>query len=80
MAIGTHPSPGPDAVVPGSDGAGIVKEVGEGLTQWKFGDRVFANFTQHHIAGRLTYELGLTQYGGEQQGILSEFLFFPRLV
>ncbi|KAM0199687.1 hypothetical protein ACHAQD_012260 [Fusarium lateritium] len=78
LAIGTYPFPGPDAVVPGSDGAGIVEEVGEGVTEWKIGDRVLANFTQDHIAGRLTREVGLTQLGGEQQGLLGEFFIFPK--
>ena len=32
---------------------GIVEEVGEGVTEWKVGDRVLANFTQDHIAGKL---------------------------
>jgi hypothetical protein len=50
MAIGTHSSLGPDAVVPGSDGAGgfsfpsevsyyiytgILQENREGVTKWK---------------------------------------------
>ncbi|KAM0230902.1 hypothetical protein ACHAPO_008958 [Fusarium lateritium] len=78
VAIGTYPFPGPDAVVPGSDGAGIVEEVGEGVTEWKVGDRVLANFTQDHIAGRLTRDIGLTQLGGEQQGLLGEFFIFPK--
>ncbi|RMJ14436.1 hypothetical protein CDV36_005871 [Fusarium kuroshium] len=78
LAIGTYPFPGPDAVVPGSDGAGIVEEVGEGVTGWKVGDRVLANFTQDHIAGRLTREIGLTQLGGEIQGLLGEYFIFPQ--
>ncbi|KAM0439591.1 hypothetical protein ACHAPT_000683 [Fusarium lateritium] len=78
LAIGTYPFPGPDAVVPGSDGAGIVEEVGEGVSEWKAGDRVLANFTQDHIAGRLTREIGLTQLGGEIQGLLGEYFIFPQ--
>ncbi|KAH6962692.1 hypothetical protein DER45DRAFT_640365 [Fusarium avenaceum] len=78
VAIGTYPFPGPDAVVPGSDGAGIVEETGEGVTEWKVGDRVLANFTQDHIAGRLTRDIGLTQLGGEQQGLLGELFIFPK--
>ncbi|TEA12348.1 Zinc-type alcohol dehydrogenase-like protein [Colletotrichum sidae] len=78
LAIGTYPFPGPDAVVPGSDGAGIVEEVGQGVTEWKVGDRVLANFTQEHIAGRLSYEMGLSQLGGESQGLLGEYFIFPR--
>ncbi|RKL14565.1 hypothetical protein BFJ70_g15724 [Fusarium oxysporum] len=78
VAIGTYPFPGPDALVPGSDGAGVIEEIGEGVTEWKVGDRVLANFTQDHIARRLTREVGLTQLGGEQQGLLGEFFIFPK--
>ncbi|KAL5615978.1 hypothetical protein FOBRF1_004726 [Fusarium oxysporum] len=78
VAIGTYPFPGPDALVPGSDGAGIVEAVGEGVTEWKEGDRVVANFTQEHIAGRLTRDVGLTQLGGEAQGLLGEYFIFPK--
>ncbi|PWY95727.1 hypothetical protein BO94DRAFT_541832 [Aspergillus sclerotioniger CBS 115572] len=78
LAIGTYPFPGPDALVPGSDGAGIVEKVGEGVTEWKAGDRVLANFTQDHIAGRLTPQTLLTQLGGEIQGLLGEYFIFPK--
>ncbi|KAF5563842.1 alcohol dehydrogenase [Fusarium napiforme] len=78
VAIGTYPFPGPDALVPGSDGAGIVEAVGDGVTEWKVGDRVVANFTQEHIAGRLTRDVGLTQLGGEAQGLLGEYFIFPK--
>ncbi|KAL5356713.1 hypothetical protein BJX96DRAFT_187419 [Aspergillus floccosus] len=78
IAKGTYPFPGPDALVPGSDGAGIVEEVGEGVTAWQVGDRVLANFTQGHIAGRLTPQTLLTQLGGESQGLLGEYFIFPQ--
>ncbi|CAG7557854.1 unnamed protein product [Fusarium equiseti] len=79
VTIGTYPFPEPDAVIPGSDGgAGAVKEIGKGVTEWKVDDRVLANFTQDHIAGRLTRKIGLTQLGGEQQGLLGEFFKFPK--
>jgi NADPH:quinone reductase-like Zn-dependent oxidoreductase len=55
-----------------------VEEVGEGVTEWKIGDRVLTNFTQDHIAGRLTPQTLLTQLGGESQGLLGEYFIFPR--
>ncbi|RAK97869.1 zinc-dependent alcohol dehydrogenase family protein [Aspergillus ibericus CBS 121593] len=79
IALGTYPFPGPDALVPGSDGAGIVEVVGEGVTEWKVGDRVLANFTQDHIAGRLNKQSLLSQLGGEIQGLLGEYFIFPKL-
>ncbi|KAF5690186.1 putative alcohol dehydrogenase [Fusarium denticulatum] len=78
VSIGTYPFPGPDALVPGSDGAGVVEALGEGVTEWKVGDRVVTNFTQEHIAGRLTRDVGLTQLGGEAQGLLGEYFIFPK--
>lgn len=47
-------------------------------TGWKVGDRVLADFTQDHIAGRLTRGIGLTQLGGEIQGLLGEYFIFPQ--
>ncbi|OQD99132.1 hypothetical protein PENSOL_c007G10653 [Penicillium solitum] len=78
IAMGTYHFPGPDALVPGSDGAGIVEEVGDGVTEWKVGDRVLANFTQDHIAGRLNAQTLLSQLGGEIQGLLGEYFIFPK--
>ncbi|PKX95165.1 zinc-dependent alcohol dehydrogenase family protein [Aspergillus novofumigatus IBT 16806] len=78
IAMGTYPFPGPDALVPGSDGAGVVEAVGEGVAEWKPGDRVLANFTQDHLAGRLDMRTLLTQLGGETQGLLGEYFIFPK--
>jgi hypothetical protein len=41
-------------------------------------DRVVAKFTQEHIAGRLIRDVGLTQLGGEAQGLLGEYSIFPK--
>ncbi|MCP3097927.1 NAD(P)-dependent alcohol dehydrogenase [Myxococcus sp. K15C18031901] len=40
--------------VPTSDGAGEVIEVGPGVTRWKVGDRVMANFLPHWVDGELS--------------------------
>lgn len=58
---------------------GVVEEVGEGVTEWKVGDRVLANFTQDHIAGKLNKQSLLSQLGGEIQGLLGEYFIFPKL-
>lgn len=60
-----------------NDELGVVEAVGEGVTEWKVGDRVLANFTQGHTAGRLTYNISLTQLGGEAQGLLGEYAVLP---
>lgn len=48
------------------------------MAEWKPGDRVVANFTQDHLAGRLTPQTLLTQLGGEIQGLLGEYFIFPK--
>ncbi|PLB54154.1 GroES-like protein [Aspergillus steynii IBT 23096] len=78
LALGTYPFPGPDSLVPGSDGAGVIEAIGEGVTEWHIGDRVLANFTQDHIAGRLDQRTLLTQLGGEIHGLLGEYFIFPK--
>lgn len=40
---------------------------------------MLANFTQEHIAGRLTREMSHSQLGGESQGLLGEYFIFPKL-
>ncbi|PYH80484.1 GroES-like protein [Aspergillus uvarum CBS 121591] len=72
IAKGTYPSPDPMLL-------GITDEIGEGVTEWKVGDRVLANFTQGHLAGRLTKAGLLSQLGGEIQGLLGEYFMFPTL-
>lgn len=48
------------------------------MTEWKVGDRVLANFTQDHLAGRLNKHSLLSQLGGEIQGLLGEYFIFPK--
>ncbi|KAK7720605.1 hypothetical protein SLS57_005384 [Botryosphaeria dothidea] len=69
LAVGTYPFPGPDVLVPGSDGAGIVEEVGEGVADWQAGDGVLANSIQDQVS--------LTQLGSKAQGLLGEYHVFP---
>jgi NADPH:quinone reductase-like Zn-dependent oxidoreductase len=57
MSRGLHPGPfstGPDGQgsIPFSDGAGEVVAVGEGVTQWKNGDRVHSLFFETWFDGR----------------------------
>jgi NADPH:quinone reductase-like Zn-dependent oxidoreductase len=60
-------------VVGGSDGAGEVIEIGDGVTKWKRGDRVTAVFNPAHESGALSGDaerkgsLGATIDGALQQ-------------
>jgi len=60
-------------LVPFSDGAGEVVEVGEDVTRWKIGDRVCPIFMQGWIDGELDYAKSKTTLGGDLDGCLREY-------
>lgn len=57
--------------VPCSDGAGEVIAVGDGVTQWKVGDRVAGIFMQNWIEGRPTAAKLKGALGGDIDGMLA---------
>jgi NADPH:quinone reductase-like Zn-dependent oxidoreductase len=58
--------------IPASDGAGVVKAIGEGVTRVKPGDRVCGSFMQNWIDGRPTQEKIRGALGGDIDGMLAE--------
>ncbi len=60
--------------VPLSDGAGEVVATGDGVTQWKAGDRVAGIFMQNWIDGRPSAEKQHGALGGDVDGMLSEYV------
>jgi NADPH:quinone reductase-like Zn-dependent oxidoreductase len=60
--------------IPCSDGAGQVEAVGEGVTQWKPGDRVAGIFMQNWQDGVLTPAKARGALGGDIDGMLAEYV------
>ncbi len=64
-------------LVPLSDGAGEIAVVGEGVTEFKFGDRVAGCFFENWVAGRPTAERLANTLGGTRDGVACEYRVFP---
>jgi NADPH:quinone reductase-like Zn-dependent oxidoreductase len=62
----------PLPLVPLSDGAGEVVEVGAGVRRVKPGDRVAGTFFQRWVTGPITEEAAATALGGAIDGVLAE--------
>jgi NADPH:quinone reductase-like Zn-dependent oxidoreductase len=68
----------PLGIIPMSDGAGEVIEVGEGVHRFKVGDRVAASFMQEWIAGDLNEEKAKSALGGAVDGTLTTSRLFDQ--
>lgn len=71
---GTYRMPVRDNLVPLSDGAGEVVEVGSGVTRVKVGDKVAGNFFQRWPGGEPPSDVQSTALGGGTDGMLSEYV------
>ncbi|GAA5849540.1 hypothetical protein JCM8547_000490 [Rhodosporidiobolus lusitaniae] len=74
VASGTYPALAnlKNGLVAGSDAAGDVVAIGEGVKLWKFGDRVSPIFSQGYWAGDCKYQQP-TALGGGIDGVLTEY-------
>lgn len=70
---GKYPFGVADSVIPGSDGAGVVVEVGEQVTRFQPGDKVVTLFNQGHLGGSLDQKTIQTGLGGVVHGTLREY-------
>ncbi|WP_394820922.1 NAD(P)-dependent alcohol dehydrogenase [Pendulispora albinea] len=64
-------------IVPVSDGAGEVVDVGSAVTRWKKGDRVVASFFPTWQSGLLSDAHHAAALGGGQDGMLAEEVVLP---
>ncbi|KAJ5103379.1 Polyketide synthase enoylreductase, partial [Penicillium argentinense] len=75
ISTSTYPFPLKDQVVPGSDAAGDVIEVGEGVVAFAPGDKVVAAFDAITLYGPIkSWNGGL---GGPMDGVLREYITLP---
>lgn len=68
----SYPVSGADHFVPGSDAAGEIIAVGEGVTEWKVGDRVASTFFQNWQGDRLYLPAVLSALGAGGAGVLAD--------
>ena len=66
----------PPDLVPLSDGAGEVTEIGAGVTRVKVGDRVTPIFMQSWMGGDMEPADGASALGGAIDGVLAEYAVF----
>jgi NADPH:quinone reductase-like Zn-dependent oxidoreductase len=71
---GTYRMPVRENLIPLSDGAGEVVEVGAGVTRVKAGDKVAGCFFQRWPGGEMTPEAGTSALGGAIDGMLAEYV------
>jgi len=77
IAEGSYPLASPDLLVPCSDGAGEVVEVGPEVTRFRPGDRVMPAFFTGWIDGPPTPEKTAASLGGGGVGLLAEEVVLP---
>lgn len=72
MVRGRYPRACRPGLIPASDAAGEVVEVGEGVTAFKPGDRVMGAFHPRWFGGEMPSTIASDSYGAESDGWLTE--------
>jgi NADPH:quinone reductase-like Zn-dependent oxidoreductase len=78
IANGTYPrGPTKDRLIPLSDGAGEVVELGAGVTRLKVDDRVMGAFFEKWLDGPFDFNVAISSArGGSIDGVLAEYALF----
>jgi NADPH:quinone reductase-like Zn-dependent oxidoreductase len=74
IALGTYRMPVKPNLIPLSDGAGEVVELGVGVTRVKVGTRVAGCFFQRWIGGPMTADTAASALGGSIDGMLADYV------
>lgn len=77
VSRGTYPGLIKPSVVPLSDGAGEVVEVGRGVTSVSVGNRVMGTFYPDWTSGPISEEVTTFALGGSLDGVLAEYIVLP---
>jgi len=77
VANGSYFTKAETPVIPCSDGAGEVIEIGAAVTRARVGDRTTANFFPHWIGGAQTPEAIAGSFGGADDGMLAQEAVVP---
>ncbi|MFS2154401.1 zinc-dependent alcohol dehydrogenase family protein [Rhizobium sp. Rhizsp42] len=64
----------PIDLVPVSDGAGVVDAVGDGVTEWKAGDRVATVYLRNFLTWPPNEDIGLGLGSIDEHGVLAEYV------
>lgn len=72
MVTGRYPRAHKKGLIPASDGAGEIIEVGEGVRSWRVGDRVMGLFHPRWFGGPMHATMGKEAYGDQNDGWLVE--------
>ena len=75
IATSKYPFPVKDSVIPASDAAGVVTEVGEGVRGLEIGDRVITTLDPTNLYG--PQEDWYNGLGGPADGVLREYFTIP---
>lgn len=75
--LGIRGVTGPVPRVPGSDGAGEIAALGEGVSNWKVGERVVMPFMPEWHEGEFLPSHQATALGGLVDGLLREYAVLP---